>query len=85
MLRELALRSSSASWRSRASGRSLFRSIRQFKQDELDFYFRNSGVRAVIADEPGIAVSERIAERWDDGVRLITTASRDDGPAHSTG
>lgn len=47
----------------------------QFKQDELDFCFRNSGVRAVIGDEPGIAVSERIVERWDDSVRLITTAS----------
>ena len=47
-----------------------------FKRDELDFYFRNSGVRAVIGDEPGIAVSERIVEGWDEGVRLITT-----GPA----
>jgi long-chain acyl-CoA synthetase len=47
-----------------------------FKRDELDYYFRNSGVRAVIGDEAGIAVSERIVEGWDDRVRLITT-----GPA----
>jgi long-chain acyl-CoA synthetase len=47
----------------------------QFKQDELDFYFRNSAVRAVIGDEARIAVSERIAERLDDDVLLITTAS----------
>jgi long-chain acyl-CoA synthetase len=46
-----------------------------FKQDELDFYFRKSAVRAVIGDEPRIAVSERIVERWDDGVRLISTAA----------
>jgi long-chain acyl-CoA synthetase len=46
-----------------------------FKRDELDFYFRNSGVRAVIGDEAGIAVAERIVEGWDDGVRLITTAA----------
>jgi long-chain acyl-CoA synthetase len=46
-----------------------------FKSDELDFYFRKSGVRAVIGDEQRIAVSERIVERWDDGVRLITTAA----------
>jgi long-chain acyl-CoA synthetase len=46
----------------------------QFKQDELDFYFRNSGVRAVIGDEAGIAVSVRITERRDDAVQLITTA-----------
>jgi long-chain acyl-CoA synthetase len=46
-----------------------------FKRDELDFYFRQSGVRAVISDDPGVAVSERIVEGWDDRVRLITTGS----------
>jgi long-chain acyl-CoA synthetase len=51
----------------------------QFKQDELEFYFRNSGVRAVIADEPGIAVAERIAERWDGGMQLITTGAQRPG------
>jgi long-chain acyl-CoA synthetase len=49
----------------------------QFKEDELEFYFRNSGVRAIIADEPGIAVAHRIAERWDGGVPLIATAALD--------
>src|SRR4051794_3059940 len=42
----------------------------QFKQDELGFYYRNSGVRAVIAVESGIAVSEPVVER---GVQLIAT------------
>src|SRR3954471_23112541 len=40
----------------------------QFKPDELGFYFRDSGVRAVIADEAGIAVSTHVVDR---GVRLI--------------
>src|SRR3954467_14733097 len=53
-----------------------------FKRDELDFYFRKSPVRAVIGDEPRIAISERIVERWDDRVRLITTAAGP-GPALS--
>jgi long-chain acyl-CoA synthetase len=44
----------------------------QFKPDELGFYFRNSGVRAVIADEAGIAVAERLVAR---GVPLIATRS----------
>ena len=47
-----------------------------FKQDELDFYFRNSGVRAVIGDEPGTA---RVASgSWTAGtsrVQLITTGA----------
>jgi long-chain acyl-CoA synthetase len=30
----------------------------QFKENELEFYFRNSGVRAVIADEPRIATAD---------------------------
>src|SRR3954454_16296000 len=42
----------------------------QFKPDELGFYFRNSRVRAVIADEAGIAASEHVVER---GVQLIST------------
>src|SRR3954451_7872903 len=51
----------------------------QFKQDELEFYFRNSGVRAVMADEAAIAVAERIAERWEGGLQLITTGARRPG------
>jgi long-chain acyl-CoA synthetase len=50
-----------------------------FKQDELDFCFRNSGVRAVIGETSAIAVSQRIVEQWDDSVRLITTAAARDG------
>src|SRR3954447_12646439 len=44
----------------------------QFKPDELGFYFRDSGVRAVIADDAGIAVAERLVER---GAPLIATRS----------
>ena len=47
-----------------------------FKGDELEYSFRNSGVRAVIADEGSVAVCEPIVERLGDGVRLIST-----GPA----
>jgi long-chain acyl-CoA synthetase len=46
----------------------------QFKQDELEFYFRTSGVRAVIADGPAIALSERVIAAGDGDVRLIATA-----------
>jgi long-chain acyl-CoA synthetase len=48
----------------------------QFKQEELAFYFRTSRVRAAIGDEAGTAVAQRIADGWDDSVRLVTT-----GPA----
>jgi long-chain acyl-CoA synthetase len=44
----------------------------QFKPDELGFYFRNSGVRAVIADQAGIAVAEHVVEP---GVQLIAARS----------
>jgi long-chain acyl-CoA synthetase len=50
-----------------------------FKGDELDFYFRNSGVRAVIADEAGVNVCAPIVARWDKSVRLITTGPAQDG------
>ena len=50
-----------------------------FKADELEYSFRNSGVRAVIADEGSIAVCEPIAERLGDGVRLISTGPARDG------
>jgi long-chain acyl-CoA synthetase len=46
-----------------------------FKRDELEYSFRNSGVRAVIADEGAIAVCEPIAERLGDAVRLISTGA----------
>jgi long-chain acyl-CoA synthetase len=44
-----------------------------FKQDELEFYFRNSGVRAAIADDARLAVAERIAQRCERELPLITT------------
>jgi long-chain acyl-CoA synthetase len=47
----------------------------QYKQDELDFYFRNCGVRAVIGDEHAIAPATRIAEGWDEELTLITTGA----------
>ncbi len=50
-----------------------------FKQDEIAFLFRNCGVRAVIGDEQGIAVSARIAEERDQELLLVTTGP--EGPA----
>jgi long-chain acyl-CoA synthetase len=44
-----------------------------FKQDEIDFCLRDCGVRAVIGDEPAVAVTRRIVEGRDDGIQLITT------------
>jgi long-chain acyl-CoA synthetase len=44
-----------------------------FKPEEIEFYFGNSGVRAVIADEERLVVAERIAQRRDDPLSLITT------------
>lgn len=43
-----------------------------FKPDELDFCFRNSGVRAVIGDEARVAVCETIV---DERVALVTTGA----------
>lgn len=45
----------------------------QFKRDELEYYFRNSNVRAVIVEEAGIELAERIVEGWDETVRVFTT------------
>jgi long-chain acyl-CoA synthetase len=45
----------------------------QFKPDEIEFYFRNSGVRAAIADEERIAVAEQIAGRGERPLPLLTT------------
>jgi long-chain acyl-CoA synthetase len=47
----------------------------QFKQDELDFYFANSGVRAVIGDAARIAVAQRIGG----GAQLICTDGAGEG------
>jgi long-chain acyl-CoA synthetase len=44
-----------------------------FKQDELEFYFRKSGVRAVITDDRGAEVCESIVAGWDEPARVIST------------
>ena len=46
-----------------------------FKQDELDFYFRQSSVRAVISDERSAGVCERIVAGWERPAQVITTSS----------
>jgi long-chain acyl-CoA synthetase len=46
-----------------------------FKQDEIEFCFRGAGVRAMIADERGAGVCERIAAGFDWPVEVITTSS----------
>ncbi len=51
----------------------------QFKQEEIDFYLRNCGVRAVIGDEHGIAVAARIAEESGEDLALITTGAPGSG------
>jgi long-chain acyl-CoA synthetase len=46
----------------------------QFKQEEIGFYFDNSGIRAVIGDEHGIGVAERILAAGErEPVTLIAT------------
>ena len=46
-----------------------------FKQDELDFYFRQCAVRAVISDERSAGVCERIVAGWERPAQVITTSS----------
>jgi long-chain acyl-CoA synthetase len=46
-----------------------------FKQDELDFYFRQCQVRAVISDERTAGVCERIVAGWEQPAQVITTSS----------
>ncbi|MEK6228434.1 MAG: AMP-binding protein [Actinomycetota bacterium] len=46
-----------------------------FKQDELDFYFRQCSVRAVISDERTAGVCERIVAGWDEPAQVITTSA----------
>jgi long-chain acyl-CoA synthetase len=46
-----------------------------FKQDELDFYFRQCQVRAVISDERSAGVCERIVSGWERPAQVITTSS----------
>jgi long-chain acyl-CoA synthetase len=46
-----------------------------FKQEELDFYFRQCTVRAVISDERSAGVCERIVAGWERPAQVITTSS----------
>lgn len=43
----------------------------RFKEAELDFHFREAGVRAVVADELALTCS-RIVDGWDDQVQIIS-------------
>ena len=49
----------------------------QFKEAELEFYFRECGIRAVIADPESVDVSRRILDRLDQRVELVTTGEPD--------
>jgi long-chain acyl-CoA synthetase len=46
-----------------------------FKQDELEFYFRQCGVRAVISDDRSAGVCERIVAAWDEPAKVIATSA----------
>jgi long-chain acyl-CoA synthetase len=46
-----------------------------FKQDELEFYFRQCGVRAVISDDRSAGVCERIVAGWDEPAQVIPTSA----------
>lgn len=46
-----------------------------FKQDEIEFCFRSANVRAMVADERGAGVCERIAAGFDGPVEVITTSA----------
>ena len=53
-----------------------------FKQAELEFNFRSTGVRAVISDERAAGVCEQIAAGLDGDVEVITTSTAH-GQAHT--
>jgi long-chain acyl-CoA synthetase len=46
-----------------------------FKQEELEFYFRQTGVRAVISDDRSAGVCERIVASWDEPAKVIATSA----------
>jgi len=55
----------------------------RFKEAELDFHFREAGVRAVVADELALNCS-RIVDGWDDQVQIISAVDDlMDGPARA--
>jgi long-chain acyl-CoA synthetase len=43
----------------------------QFKRAELEFHFREAGVRAVVTDEATLESCRSIVSGWDDSVRLL--------------
>jgi long-chain acyl-CoA synthetase len=53
-----------------------------FKQAELEFNFRSTGVRAIVSDERAAGVCERIAAGLQGGVEVITTSTAH-GQAHT--
>ncbi|MEA2401280.1 MAG: long-chain acyl-CoA synthetase [Thermoleophilaceae bacterium] len=53
-----------------------------FKQDELEFYFRQCDVRAVISDDRSAGVCERIVAAWDEPAQVIPTSDAH-GQAHT--
>jgi long-chain acyl-CoA synthetase len=46
-----------------------------FKQEELEFYFRQCNVRAVISDDRSAGVCERIVAGWDEPAQVIATSA----------
>src|SRR5215207_6596367 len=48
-----------------------------FKDAELDFHFREAGVRAVVTYEGALATCEAIVSRWGDDVRVLSDATLD--------
>jgi long-chain acyl-CoA synthetase len=54
----------------------------QFKEAELDFHFREAGVRAVVADEQTLGTCRGIVADWDDEVQIVSALDRliDDHP-----
>jgi long-chain acyl-CoA synthetase len=54
-----------------------------FKEAELDFHFREAGVRAVIADERGLEACRTIVSRWDPAVQLVSVDGLPAGEAVS--
>jgi long-chain acyl-CoA synthetase len=46
-----------------------------FKQDELEFYFRQCSISAVISDDRSAGVCERIVAGWDEPAKVIPTSA----------
>lgn len=46
-----------------------------FKQDELEFYFRQCSITAVISDDRSAGVCERIVAGWDEPAKVIPTSA----------